>query len=193
MPQLARARRLADSGGVSFDCQVSAETQEAAEALNTKIKGGDAAEDTQVLMEFVQQIEEVKKDPEYDDVPANFDTPTVALVTQVGQLALETPAPTPMPPPTPAMAVTTPASGSDESGNSMTVAGVPITIVAGAGGGVIVLAAVMLRLRKKRTPMAEVVNVKTGVAQPQNPTLEDIYPGAAIAKPSQDQNNADAL
>lgn len=91
-------RRQLQGSGIAFDCEVSADTVEAAEELNTEIKGGGAAEDTAVLEEFRRQIEVVQSMEDYDDDTLQTVAPaSLAITTSAGGVELEAAAPTPAP------------------------------------------------------------------------------------------------
>ena len=91
-------RRQLQGSGIAFDCEVSADTVEAAKELNTEIKGGVAAEDTAVLEEFRRQIEVVQSMEDYDDDTLQTVAPAaLAITTSAGGVELEAAAPIPAP------------------------------------------------------------------------------------------------
>ena len=156
-------RRALAEDGVAFDTQVSTNTTAEAEALNVEIKGGNSTEEALVLAEFRAEIEVVKADPAYDDVPPNYVVPAaLELATQQGEVTLETVAPTPSP---------LPAETSDDDGIS-------VSVVAGAAAGVALLAGVALwhrgRARRAATTKTERVDSL--------PELHEVYPSASMTK-----------
>lgn len=160
-----RARRLAAVTGVKFDCQVSFETKETADAFNAEIRANPAAKEDEVMLtKFTQEIEKVKQNPEYDDITASFTaSAAVQVSTLETQVVLETIAPTPAP---------TTGAGTN---------GVPVSVIAGAVAGVGALAGVALwrRHRTRRAAAKEVIHSAHAL-----PELHEVYaaPGPADKK-----------
>ena len=84
---------------MKFDIQVASNSTADAAALNAELKGGDAAEEAALVAEFKTEIATVAASGEYpQDVPTDYVVPaSVAVVTEVGQVAISTGAPTPAP------------------------------------------------------------------------------------------------
>ena len=94
----ADRRTLRAGSGVEFDVQVSATTTVAAEALQLRVKGGDAAEELELLDEFKASLGSVAASGMFDDVASTFEAPAqLAVNTEQAMVALETGAPTPAP------------------------------------------------------------------------------------------------
>jgi hypothetical protein len=94
-----RALAAAAAAAVEFDIQIAMNTTADASALNAEVQGGNATEEAALVAEFKTEIAAVAASGEYpQDVPANYVVPaSVAIVTGVGQVGLETGAPTPAP------------------------------------------------------------------------------------------------
>ena len=145
---------------VQFDIQVEANTTAEATALNAKVKGGESTEEAALVADFKTELKTVASEGSYpEDVPANYQVPpAVTVVTEVGQVALETGAPTPAP-------------------TSADASPVPLPAIVGAVVAVAAIAAVALRRSKmrKRTAMSG-----QSVTSPATDSIEmaDVYPSA---------------
>lgn len=171
-------RRLQVGGGIEFDCQVSAETEEAAIALNAEIKGGNTTEDAAVLDEFKQQIEALKGNPEYEDVPVTYAPPAaLAIATSPGHTAIETVAPTP---------ATTAAPASGGGAGSGTIIGGAIGAVAcvGALAGVALWRRHRLAAAKERVQSAGGTSAKAAASEPEL-HMHEVYPNADATQTSE--------
>ena len=158
--ELSRALAAA---AVEFDIQVASNTTAEATALSAEVKGGNATEEAALVADFKTELATVASEGTFPlDVPANYEVPAVvAVVTEAGQVALETGAPTPAP---------TPAEGS---------ASLPIPIIAGAAAAVAVVAAVAVR-RAKLNQAA--TTTRPMPADGDGLQMADIYPGAGGGK-----------
>jgi len=145
---------------VQFDIQVEANTTAEATALNAKVKGGESTEEAALVADFKTELKAVASEGSYpEDVPANYQVPpAVTVVTEVGQVALETGAPTPAP-------------------TSADASPFPLPAIVGAVVAVAAITAVALRRSKmsKRTAVSG-QSVKTPATG--NIEMADVYPNA---------------
>ena len=145
---------------VQFDIQVEANTTAEATALNAEVKGGESTEEEALVADFKTELRTVAREGSYpEDVPADYAVPAaVTVVTEVGQVALETGAPTPAP------------TGADASP-------VPLPAIVGAVVAVAAIAAVVLR-RSKMSKRTAVSGQSATSPATDSIELPDVYPSA---------------
>jgi len=139
------------------------------------VKGGESTEEAALVADFKTELTAVASEGSYpEDVPANYVVPAaVTVVTEVGQVALETGAPTLSPtPPTPS-----PTPSPTPAPTSADASPVPLPAIVGAVVAVAAIAAVVLRRSKmsKRTAVSG-----QSATSPATDSIEmpDVYPSA---------------